>query len=611
MQAPESIFEYIKTEESRYESEEMEIFDKWSWNMKQHIQMSMSFIWGKFLRGVNDYMRPFKKIILPILNLRFRAQDIDVKDVQLYVNNAQKYHLSFLIKKYHDEVFIKENNLDEFFDDAQESDIALGGVLIQKTSEATPEVLSLQAIAFCDQTDILAGPIGFKFNFSPDKLREMTDVGWGETKNGASISIEDLIILSEPQKDSFGTGGERKNVVTGKNIEVYIIHGNLPEHYLKDNGEMEKYVGQVQIVAFYQGAKEKQKAVLYRKEESKSPLKFHTSNLKLYGWGLGMGGAEELFEDQIWTNFLEIHKMKLLESASKVPLYTDDPTYANKNRIRDMENLEITTIADGKVIRQVPTAAPVNIQLYERSIDEWFQHAQLVGSATDPLLGKSPSAGTPFRLQERVVFEGKGIHEYRREKFAKWVEEVYRDWIIPHIAKKIVRGQEFLGTLTTDEMKWISERMASNYAEKKIGEAIFNMEIPRSREEMKQQFIQEFYRGGNKKWHEILEDEMKDAPLAIEINIAGKQKDLVQMVDKIVNIFRFVFSNPQGFQQVMQIPGMEGAFNQILEFSGLNPVDFAAASPMLPSGNPVQQGQSFGQGGLELSNMTQPQAVVA
>jgi len=66
-------------------------------------------------------------------------------------------------------------------DDITESDIEYGGVLVQKGKER-PEVLPLNSVAFCDQTDALGGPIGIKYFFSPSKLRTMSKVGWGDEK---------------------------------------------------------------------------------------------------------------------------------------------------------------------------------------------------------------------------------------------------------------------------------------------------------------------------------------------------------------------------------------------------------------------------------------------
>ena len=82
----------------------------------------------------------------------------------------------------------------------------------------------------------------------------------------------------------------------------------------------------------------------------------------------------------------------------------------------------------------------------------------------------------------------------------------------------------------------------------------------------------------------LIGEELKGAELKMGINIAGKQKDLVNLSDKLLSIFQFVFANPQAFQQSMQIPALAKSFNSILEFSGMNQADFYS----FMSQNPAQ-----------------------
>lgn len=571
---PPSIYSYIKAEENNYETEEIQLGDNWYWNMRKHVQLIFHLKNGVFYTGENNWLRAFKNIMEPLLNLAYWTEDIEVKDVVFFIENKTGRVLSFLIKKYHDEVYVRENDLDTLFDEITESDLDYGGVLVQKTASGLPEVLPLNSIAFCDQVDALSGPTGFKYNFSPDGLRGMSQYGWGQESNGATVSIEELIQLASFEKDPPSVLSGTKNQVPGKNIEVYIVRGNLPEHYLKDNNNMEDYYNQVQIVAFYVNKKgDKEGVTLYRKKEVEGSIKFHTSK-KIYGRALGRGTGEQLLHPQIWTNFLTIHKTSLLEAASKVPLYTDDSTYQNKNKIQDMENLEITTIEENKRIYQVPTAAPANIQLYEASINEWFEHSQLTGAAFDPILGKEATSGTTFRGQERTVAQGRGLHDRRRGQRAKFIEELYRDWIIPDMVKRIKKGKEFISTLTTDELQWVSDQLAENYAFNKQKEALLKGVVPMQTETLKQMFKDSFSKKGNQHLLKILGDEFKDIEIRMGINIAGKQKDLAVLSDKILSIFQFVFANPQGFQAAMQIPALSKAFQDILEFSGLNQTDF-------------------------------------
>lgn len=593
---PPTIHDYIKAEENAFQTDEVQVGDNWFWNLRKHVQLIFHLKNGIFFTGDNNFLRAFKTVMEPMLNLAYWTEDIEVKDVTFFIEAMNGRVLSFLVKKYHDEVFVRAHDLDTVFDDITESDIDYGGTLAQKTTDSA-EVLPLNSIAFCDQTDILGSPISFKHHFAPEKLRSMSKAGWGEESNGATISIDELITLATDTKDASGTLTPKQNKVPGKTVEVYITRGTLPEAYLKDNNNFSDHYGQVHVDAFYLSKDKKRIGVtLYRKVDDGKALKFHTSQ-KVYGRALGRGAGEALVPDQVWTNFLEIHKMQMLEAAAKVPLYTDDPTFQNKNRIREMENLEITVVEEGKQIRQVPTAAVANIQLYATSIDEWYQHAQLTGSAFDPILGKEQSSGGTFRGQERTVAQGRGLHDRRRGQRAKFIEELYRDWWIPQMVKEITKGTQFLASLSVEEMTWVVDQMTTNHVNRRIVEGMMNMKLmtPEERDLAAQVFKESFVKGGNRKLIKILKEDFKGIEVKMGINIAGKQKDLVNLSDKLLSVFQFVFANPAGFQQAMQIPALATSFNDLLEFSGMSPANFSTllAAPAQAAPQPAPQpGQS-------------------
>lgn len=591
-----SIYSYITEQISEFESEKMRIGDNWEWNFRDHVQLIFHLKNGVFFTGNNDYLRAFKNIIEPMLQLAYWTEDIDVKDVLFYTEGANSRVLSFLLKKYHDEVYVREHDLDELFDEITESDIDYGGVLVQKTNEPKPEVKSLIDVAFCDQTDIKGGAIGFRYNYSPDGLRKMAKNGWGQESNGATISIEELIVLAEASKQASGTNIDRKNETPSKNIEVVLVRGALPEHYLKDNDEMDDWYDQLHVVAFYTDEKGNKNGVtLYRKSASNDDLMFHTSQ-KVANRALGRGAGEVLIHPQIWTNFMTIHKMNMLEAGSKVPLQTDDEGFANRNKIRDMENLEVAVVGEGKSIRRIDTLGAPNIQVFSNAINEWFEHTQLSVSAFDPVLGKEAVSGTTFRGQERTVAQGRGAHDRRRGKRAKFIEAIYRKLIIPQMIREITKGKKFMATLTSDEMKWVREQLATNYANKKIKERILDFSKPmptkEEQEMIKQTFKNDFGKKGNRVHLEILKDEFKGAEIRMGINVANKQKDIAALSDKLLSVFQFIFANPQAFQQAMQSPALAKSFNDILEYSGLNQSDFMT---LMEAPEPVEQPAPQGQ----------------
>ncbi len=565
----------------------------WNWNLKEHIKQSFYYKHGRLLEG-NDITTPVKNITKPILNLQYRAEDIDVKDIVLYVDDPSTYHLSFLIKKYHDDVFVVENDLDTFIDEMNESKVDYGAGLMKKTGNPKPEVVDMQSIAFADQTDIVKGVIGLKFFFNPDELKDMEAKGWGSTANGANATVDELIKLSEEYKVPDNATGIQ-NSTPGNYIEVYTVDGVLPKSYL-DDSDSEDFVRQFQVVGFYKDSDGKSHGVtLFRKKVAKNPFKIIIRD-KIYNRGVGYGGAEELFEDQIWTNYSVIHKKDMLDSASKTILKAIGVDMKSRypNGLKDMENLQVVEMNEGEDLAQIDTF-PRNMQLFDNFEKELMEHAQTTASAQDPLLGIPPASGTPFRSLERQVIEGKGIHEYRRGKFAKFLEEVYKDDIIPHIISEITKGATFLSELTTEEMNFVSDAVVENQANKMIKDKILNGEIVDEQEVefFKQLSREKFIKGGNKRFIEILKGEFKNKAIRVKINVAGKQKDLQLMTDKVVNIWRQIIANPEGFQQVMQIPGMSKSFNDILEFSGMSPVYFTGiTNPTLPTAQPQPVAQA-------------------
>src|SRR3990172_12127285 len=106
-----SIFSYIKGEESRFESEEIRVGDNWNWSFRNHIQLIFHLKNGVFFTGANNWLRAFKNIMEPILNLAYWSEDIELKDVVFFIENKTGRILSFFVKKFHDEVYVKEHNL--------------------------------------------------------------------------------------------------------------------------------------------------------------------------------------------------------------------------------------------------------------------------------------------------------------------------------------------------------------------------------------------------------------------------------------------------------------------------------------------------------------------
>lgn len=564
MQRVNTIFEYVTTQETLYERDIL-LSTKKRWGMKSHINRSALYRDSDIEQDKTDFTL-IKNITRPILNLQYRTEDIDVKDVQLYVNDKDKYHLSFLVKKYHDDVFVVENDLDTYFDELNRSRIDFGAGLSKSLKSPCPETVPLQSVAFCDQRDILSRPIGLRHSYSPDELMGMAAMGWGKPENGATASLKDTIILARE--------GLKEGVSEG-DIEVIEVHGSVPKRFAAPSDDSEEYESRLFIIARYnkKDSNEKGGIVLYTALETKSPFKLVKRD-PIYGRALGFGGAEELFDAATGVNYSVLRKQDMIDAASKTLILSEDPAFTRKNKVKDLDNMEVLDVAPGMKVTQMDTY-PRNARLFDESINEWEAHAQQMGAANDSIMGQPPTAGTPFKLQELVTNESHGLHDFRRGQFAKHIEEIYNDWIIPHIEKKICEGMTFLSELSLDELQYVtdaiitneSKKMQTEYVLSNGGTALTPEEVKSSEDQMRQQLKKR----GNKWFIEILKNEFKSVPLAVKVNVAGKQKNLAGMVDKLTNVFKTIVANPY----ILSAPPIAALFNKIIEASGLDPIDLS------------------------------------
>lgn len=575
-----TIYSFVEEQEAGM-SRGIPLEDNWYWSMKDHIRRSFLYKHSQFEENNDDRdSRPFKNIIRPILNIAYRTEGFDVKDIEIYIDNADSYYKSFLVKKYHHK-WALQNAIDTFIDELVESFVDYGGVLVKNVKGVRPEVVDLRTIAFCDQTDILSGPFAIKHFYTPSALMDMASVGWGTT--GATMTLEQLVLKGENTKNRDKDTGE--TTTPGKYIEVYEVH-NVSERDFDITSEDSDPM--ICIIAFYDDESGQSHGVtLFKNKEPKLPFKFLKRD-PIQGRALGWGGIEELFEPQMWTNFNEIHMMSMLEHASKVFYKTTDSKFKGQNLSNNVSG-KIFDLTVGNDISQIDNQ-PRNLVAFTNAVREWDEHASIMGGASDLFLGQQPTAGTPFKSVETQLVEGKSLHIWRQGRISTFVDEIYRDWIIPHIGREVTKGARFLSELSADEMTTVARAVITNSANAKFKESLMNGKLP-DPEEMamfKQVTLDSFMKGGSKKFMEILKDEMKGEKLDVSTNIAGKQKNLSLLTDKVVNVLRQFIATPQ----IRQDPEMMKLLNVILESSGLSPIAFA------PQLSPVQP-QQEGQGGTE------------
>jgi len=256
-----------------------------------------------------------------------------VKDIIPFVDDEQNYYKSFLVKKFHPK-WAREHDIDTFIDELVDSYVTYGLVLVKDVNDVRPEVVELQTVAFCDQTDILSGAICIKHQFSATQLREMVDQGWD-----AEV-IEQLITAADEQK-KVKQANDNTAKTPSKYIEAYELHGVFSENWLTDDDEDEpEYVQQIQVISYLNTGKTREAkdgVSLFAGREKEEGIFKALKRDGVFGRACGLGGVEELFESQVWTNYSELKIKDMLDAAALMLLQTADKAFATQNKLSDLE----------------------------------------------------------------------------------------------------------------------------------------------------------------------------------------------------------------------------------------------------------------------------------
>lgn len=565
---PQDVFGYITAEENNWRTVRVPLTNSKDWNMYEHIQRCTNVANGWFHRGSNDGLRPYNDIVTPIINVAFRSEGFDVKDIVPFVNDANDYYKSFLVKKYHPQ-WARKHELDTFIDEVVEGSIIYDLVLVQKSvGGVRPEVIDLKTLAFCDQTDIMAGPICIKYNFTPAELSEYR----GKWKD----DMIDLVISQAKNEQKVSMANDQPVKSPGKYIEVYVLRGSLPKKWLNDKESLTEYENQMHVVVYSADSEGNKNGVCLYKGVDK-PLSDNFKALKIdqvrsKGRACGRSIVETLFEPQVWNNYAGIKIKALLDSAMNIIITTSE----------ELGNQKLSDLPNNTILKQERDATTQRLDGSLQNLPQFaaFQQnqetqARILGSASEGALGQNPTAGTPFALQQLIVQEGQGTHEYRQGKIATFFADVlYRDWILEMLVRDMNAGKTFSEELSLDELQQISKAIITNEVNAELAEAVMSGEDITAEQ---QQLLTEvkrqvFMEGGTRRFFEVLKGELANLPMDVMVNIKGKQRKMAENADKITNIIRQILANPGA---IAQVPGVGKAFNELLEESGMSPIDFS------------------------------------
>lgn len=595
-----SIYAFVRKARDDYKTKTVKLADGLDFNQYENIQQIERFYNSVYASGNLDVLgreKPFYNIVKSRVNLAVRATDLDVKDVQVESDLSDGYERSFVLGK-ENRNWMREIGMSRLLNRMGYVRTKYGGVVVKKTEHGGN--MEIHVVPWkdliTDQTDIEKGVIIERHFYTPAELMDM---------KGTWNNVEDVIkYTASDNKDEQDETNQSET--PGSYIEIFEIHGDLPNAYLEiaqgkepEEEDWYEYSKQVHILAGCDtysdnedGKRTEHGKTLYFAKNRKSPYKY-LSWEKIDGRALGVGPVEDSFEAQIWTNDAKITEKRLMEFASMLIFQTTDKKIG-KNVLTGMQPGEIVQLTDGKQLAPVNTISG-SIPQFTNIIESWRNQVDRATSVFEANSGESLPSGTPYRLAALQNQEANSHFQYRMEEMGSFIEEIYSDWVMPYFEKKLSKGHKFAAEYTKDELDKLDEAYINHLVYKQMkddtDQGILHTD-PGLIEQERQRLKDKLSKTGNRRYMDVPEGYYKNLNAKVRVSITNEQRNKGVYLESLSSILQTIANMPQ----VLQMPQGKAIFNQIMEISGISPVTIEAAQGAGSAPGPAATIQSGAQG---------------
>jgi hypothetical protein len=190
-------------------------------------------------------------------------------------------------------------------------------------------------------------------------------------------------------------------------------------------------------------------------------------------------------------------------------------------------------------------------------------------------------SGAPFRQVAILNHEAGSMFEYRREEAGLFIQEIYKDWVLPFLVKQIKKDKELTATLEPEELEMLSEAVANHEANSFGKEQILsgNLVQPEDMEAVRQTARAESMKTKRRAFTGFAKLFSDGWEGRADVITTGEQKNKTAALETLFNIFKVVAQTPQ----LLQDPVLRRLFNQLVESAGISPMLLNGAQPALPS----------------------------
>lgn len=405
-------------------------------------------------------------------------------------------------------------------------------------------------------------------------LRNLVNEQSADTLAEASYVIEQRYYgVDEFRKLPFDNVDEALGIhrkTKDKYLRVFERYGEVPENYIREDGDPEKYVYSRSIVympesSHHEGKNPIGEDSIYGKgvvldidefdREDFPYREFHFE--KIPGRWLGVSRIEVLKDPQVRTN--EITNLRVKSSYfSSLNLWQSRDDNFKKNLIKEVANGDVITAMDE--IRRIPTEDRdlTGVDMEER---KWQANRDENTFTYDVVRGERLPAGTPLGSAQLASQMVESYFLQIRERVARQVKELLMNDIFP----RFKNTPEHYIKLTGEDFDIFKKMMVKHRALKEIfRQLVKTRTVPTSEQYSLIKKVQESkIKSGDIR---IPENYWEDLRYEIDIEITGEERDMRMQSANMGMIMQMIQQDPQ----ILDDPRKRKIMGKLLEAVGIS-----------------------------------------
>lgn len=573
-----TICELIREAEQNYTQGTTKMSKYVDLSMYETIETIDAYLNSVHTSGKTDSLgreKPFFNIVTAATNIWYRATDIDRKNIRITPDNSSSVAAAFLAQA-HLQKWMDKNRFGVFLNQWGRTLAKYGSAIVKfvsKNGDLIPSVIPWNRF-IADPVDFNSIPRIEKYYKTIEQLRKMPEY---------DQKVVDSLVNARQSRETLD--GMNKDT-TDHFIEVFEVHGELPTYLLdkdpqppKDEKDV-KYRQQMHVVSFVQNKKgDYDDFTLFKGIESKDPYML-THLIEEDGRTLAIGAVEYLFDAQ-WMQNHSIKQWKdQIDLASKLIFQTSDMNFVGRNVLSAIENGDIMIHALNQPLTLINNQGH-DITSIQAFTNQWKILTQEITSTPESMRGSQEFAGTPYRSTALLTQQANSLFEIMTENKGLAIEDMLREFVIPHLKTKLNNSDEIMATLedyniTQLDTMYVPRQAIKNFNKRIVEEVLALNPEKVQRGEMPQPFNPMMEQGqiqqslsplgnmralkpskGDVNWKEVF----KDLEWNVKVEVTNENKDKAATLQTLSTIFQTLAQiDPQKAQMV---------FNKILTETGV------------------------------------------